>query len=105
MLWYNQVTKELQSNKPYTGFIREDLIPTLYPDWVQVEDDFVPVIEKDINEQIADIETKYQVRLVAINERLLAIMLSGGDVQPLKTEYTALLEARDTEILNLLGGM
>lgn len=73
MQWYNNITNELQSDKPGSTLVDQDYWQSLYIDWSEVADDFRPPIPvpttKEIYESINSIySTKLRQILTAIQQ-------------------------------------
>lgn len=66
--------------------------------------------ELTIEERIANIETKYEVKFAALRVRITNVLLADGLTEDpkrtaLAAEWQSEQDARDLEILELLGGM
>ena len=60
-MWYNTKTNQLQSNPPYQGWLHQDEVPILYPEWTQVDDTFIPpTIPPPKEEKLKVLTTNYQ---------------------------------------------
>lgn len=75
-MWYNNKTNELQKDKPYTGYLRQDLVAELYPNWIQVEDDF---IIEETPASLEELKTKKRIELDALTGQ----KITGGFTMPI----------------------
>ena len=106
----NYIQGSLQSNKPNPQQIGDYWLAN-HPNWLEVADWWVPPAPvPTIDEQIALIESKYNVKFETLQQRLNNVLLSDGLDQDAKTiilqnEYKDLSNQKDLEILALLGGI
>ena len=103
-MWYNTKTNQLQSEPPYRGWLHPEEVPILYPEWNEVDSNFVlPVKEKSVTEKINEIESFYSEKVNALTQRLVVATLSGTDTEALKLEYTNLITEKENKILDVIG--
>ena len=89
MLWYNEQDGTLQSNPPYQGWLHPEEVPILYPQWKQVQDDFVPpTIPPSKERQLQTLEDNYKSEIANITEAYLKADINGNAY--LKTRLTDL---------------
>lgn len=107
-MWYNNKTKELQNNPPYSGFIREDLIQGLYPDWIEVEDNFT--IEKTPEElqkkALASLDTDYKQTMESLTHALAKATLAKdlNKITALENLYLSQKDKYIEERMSIING-
>lgn len=93
-MWYNSKTNELQSHPPNGNtWIHPDLFLELYPDWVQVNDTFVPPVKKPTkDQQLFQLDLQYQPQFKELAESLGIASLANNQslIQELQQEYASL---------------
>ena len=81
-MWYNTKTNQLQSNPPYQGWLHQDEVPILYPEWTQVDNDFVlPIIPPSKEEKLNALSFKYQETIENLSKAVGVATLKNNTTQ------------------------
>ena len=81
-MWYNTKTNQLQSNPPYRGWLHQDEVPILYPEWQKVDDDFIlPTIPPSKEEKLNALNVKYQETIENLSKAVGVATLKNNTTQ------------------------
>ena len=90
MLWYNEQDGTLQSNPPYQGWLHPEEVPILYPEWKEVDNDFVlPTIPPTKEEKLNTLSFKYQETIENLSKAVGVATLRNNttQIESLKKTY------------------
>ena len=101
-MWYNEKTRELQSNPPYQGWLHKDEVSILYPEWKEVQDDFkLPDLIPTKDELLEKLEQEYEPQFSDLRVAWANAYMKGDtevadarvtDRKALEQEYNARME-------------
>ena len=81
-MWYNEKENILQSNPPYQGWLHKDEVPILYPEWKEVQDDFVlPIIPPTKEEKLKELSQNYQEIIENLSKAVGVATLKNNTTQ------------------------
>ncbi|WP_027366926.1 hypothetical protein [Desulfocurvibacter africanus] len=76
------------------------------PTWAEIEEAWIGL---DLDAQIAAIDARYESKFAALKDRLIIVLAADGTNQAAKTaeiqaDWQTLVDQKDLEIIQLLGG-
>ena len=81
-MWYNEKENILQSNPPYRGWLHKDEVPILYPEWKEVDNDFVlPTIPPTKEEKLKELSQNYQEIIENLSKAVGVATLKNNTTQ------------------------
>ena len=89
-MWYNTKTNQLQSNPPYQGWLHPEEVPILYPEWEEVDNDFVlPTIPPSKEELLNTLNESYQKIIENLSKAVGVATLKNNttQIETLKKTY------------------
>lgn len=90
-MWYNSKTNQLQSIPPWgSSWVHPDVQVETYPDWQQVDDNFVPPAPVPTKEQqLVAINSEYQQKINSILQAIIVAQSLGNSTTAAQTKLTA----------------